>query len=86
MLTVIWGIDGFHVVDLITEQRSAFVQFPFPLLRLRRLILAWPNSHAIVEKFRCLFTIISIRHLTDVVSLSTLCDFPDTQDCTELAL
>jgi hypothetical protein len=22
MLTVIWGIDGFHVVDLMTEQHS----------------------------------------------------------------
>jgi hypothetical protein len=29
MLTVIWGIDGFHVVDLVTEQHSYSTQY-FP--------------------------------------------------------
>jgi hypothetical protein len=27
MLVVIWGVDGFHVVDLMTSQRSADSQY-----------------------------------------------------------
>jgi hypothetical protein len=39
MLTVIWGIDGFHVVDLMTEQHSEKTQY-FLSHTLEPLLLA----------------------------------------------
>jgi histone-lysine N-methyltransferase SETMAR len=39
MLTVIWGIDGFHVVDLMTAQHSYSTQY-FPGQILEPLLLA----------------------------------------------
>jgi hypothetical protein len=65
MLTVIWGVDGFHVVDLMTSQRSfdsqyfvdtimvPFVEKFFPKgrnLHVRRLHLHLDNCHVHFSK------------------------------------
>jgi hypothetical protein len=67
---------------------SAFVQVLFHIIPLKLMILTWPNADQTVSKTRLLFARLSQRHVTDAVSLSTICepDLHDTKDCSELAL
>jgi hypothetical protein len=52
------------------------------------MILVWPNWDQTVLEIRVLFARMSQYHVTDVVSLSTICepDLHDAKDCSELAL
>jgi hypothetical protein len=67
---------------------NAFVQVLFHIIPLKLMILAWPNSDQTVSKIRVLFASMSQHHVTNTVSLSTICkpDLHDAKNCSELAL
>jgi hypothetical protein len=44
MLTVIWGIDGIHVVDLMTEQHSYNIQYFFSHTLESLLLAVFPDG------------------------------------------
>jgi hypothetical protein len=45
MLTVIWGIDGFQVVDLMTEQHSYETQYFLSHILEPALLAVFPDGH-----------------------------------------
>jgi hypothetical protein len=67
---------------------DAFMQLLFHILRLRLLIIAWPNRDLIISALHLMFVAMYQDRLTDVVSLSTVCesDAFDGKDCFELGL
>jgi hypothetical protein len=44
MLTVIWGIDGFHVVDLVTEQHRCNTQYFLSHILEPLLLAVFPDG------------------------------------------
>jgi hypothetical protein len=66
---------------------SAFVHVLFHIIPLKH-ILAWPNCDQTVSKIRVLFARMSQHHVTNAVSISTICkhDFRDAKVCSKLAL
>jgi hypothetical protein len=44
MLTVIWGIDGFHFVDVMTEQRSHSTQYLLSHILEPPLLAVFPDG------------------------------------------
>jgi hypothetical protein len=67
---------------------DAFMQLLFHILPLRLLIVAWPNRDLIISALHLMFVAMYQDRLTDVVSLSTVCepDAFDGKDCFELGL
>jgi hypothetical protein len=44
MLTVVWGIDGFHVADLMTEQHTYNTQYCFSYILEPQLLAEFPDG------------------------------------------
>jgi hypothetical protein len=66
----------------------AFMQLLFHILRLRLLIVAWPNRDPIISALHLMFVAMSQDRLIDAVPLSTVCepDVFDGKDCFNMGL
>jgi hypothetical protein len=54
MLSVIWGIDGFHIVDLMTEQCSYNMQYFFSHILETLLLAVFPDGR---QRHSCLLSL-----------------------------
>jgi hypothetical protein len=51
MLTVSWGIDGFHVVDLMTEQHSCNTQYFLSHILESLLLAVFPDGRKLHSRW-----------------------------------